>query len=50
MAVILRGLANSNEGDAQGLSFTTSPWGLILNKFTIDDIFGGENLASFLVG
>ena len=34
-AVILPGLATSNEGDAQSLLFTASPWGLIVNKFTI---------------
>ena len=39
IAVILHGLATA--------SFTT---GLILNKYTIYGIVGGENLASCLVG
>ena len=35
MAVILRGLATSTEGDGCGLSFTASQRELILNKFRI---------------
>ena len=31
-------LATSNEEDAHGLVFTTSPWELILNKFIIYNI------------
>ena len=52
MAVILCGLATSNEGDAYGLLFTASPRGLFLInlEFTIYGILSGENLAGCLVG
>jgi len=39
-----------NEGNAYGLLFIASPRRLILNKFRIYGIFGGENLASCLAG
>ena len=35
IAVIIRGSATSNEGDAYSLQFTASQRGLILNKFKI---------------
>ena len=35
IAVTFNGLATTNEGDAYGLQFTTSPRGLILNKCRI---------------
>ena len=45
-------LATSNEGDANGLYFTASPWRLILTKFRIQNKWHvrGENLASCLAG
>ena len=50
--VILRGLDTSNEGDTYGLLIIASPRGLNSKRilsFTINGIFGGENLVSCLV-
>ena len=69
MAVILRGLATSNEGDDETpfryahaeirtrvvvicgpTRYQLDTETLRYLEFTIDDIFGGENLVSYLVG